>query len=151
MLVLARRINVPDFASVVSVNDRGIPRYWACAWVFYLPAFEARSTLQKKLRDVDHLYNHADSNWGEGYLDQALSQFSVPVLCDILEGYFVAIQNSGDLNSSSELRWQTGLHFVLDTCRRIARDNTETDSMAELKARLRTLEFQTGHLYIGNP
>lgn len=149
MLVKIRRIIAPTFASVILVNECGSPRYWAAVWASYLPAELSKATLIRKLRTIDRLYNYTDQYWRNGHLDDALSNFNIPMLFDVIEGYFLEIQNSGNLNTATEEAWQTGLQFVIDICRRITRNQSGAERIADFEARFRTLEFQSAHLYIG--
>jgi hypothetical protein len=44
----------------VLVDAAGIPRYWSSVWTLMLGPQLAESTLEKKLRYIDHLYQHTD-------------------------------------------------------------------------------------------
>ncbi|KRB81050.1 site-specific integrase [Noviherbaspirillum sp. Root189] len=94
------------------VDEYGLPRYWASVWSAMSAAHLADSTHLKKLRHIEHLYQHADLLLGWAALDDALGTLNDDVLATILESWFVSIRNQPRTTEGDEKRWQTGLGFV---------------------------------------
>lgn len=94
------------------VDHRLVPRYWGTVWSILTLNDVAPSTRVKRLRYLDSLYEHADSQFGLGALDDALGNVNKSLLAQILETWFITIVNRPVRVASDAARWQTGLEFA---------------------------------------
>jgi len=101
-LVMARTSDIPyhlleatyqQYLRQASLHDSGAARAWS--------------------PNIETLYLHAENLYGYGSLDDALATLNETALADILESWFVSILNRGSVTDSDEIRWQTGLSFVV--------------------------------------
>jgi integrase len=127
----------------VLVDEFGLPRYWVAVWSIFHGGGLARSTLQEKLKHIEHLYQHAD-NIG-GVLDDSLGVLDFNALSAILESFFASLRNVPIPTNTGLARWNTAFHFVKDTCERLERDPEMANRMADIRDRIGRLD----RLYLG--
>lgn len=149
MLVHLRNLTPPLPCGPALVDDIGLPRFWAAVWASYLPADLAPATVAKKLGQLERLYQHADALLGPGGLDNALVDFDITVLCDVLEGFFFSIKNAVSITAGSENCWQTALQFVSENLQRRSRNCAEPNRLEEFRHKLKVLELTHAKLHIG--
>lgn len=83
-----------------------------------------------------------------GSLDDAIGQVNAEILGEILEAYFVSLQNK-PVNQSTHAKWQTAFAFVQDTILRLSKSNLPTQHLHQIEARIRRLENLYQQLRIG--
>ncbi|MDR3723844.1 MAG: site-specific integrase [Terracidiphilus sp.] len=149
--LLVRTLNIvpPHLRDPILVDDHGLLRFWAAAWVSLLSADLAPATVAKKLGQLEGFYQQADLLLGPGGVDNALADFDVNALSDALEGYFHSIRNSPIITSASEERWQLAIQFVCDNIQRISRGCQQSERRAEFHERMREIELSHSNLHIG--
>lgn len=108
----------------------------------------AESTLEKKLRYIDNLYQHADAIHGTSALDNALSDFDESALSDILESWFIFIRNRPVVTGSDEKRWQTGITFVTSIVTWLSKSVVPDDHLRKIEQRLHRLSTLYGQLHV---
>jgi integrase len=127
----------------VLVDEFGLPRYWVAVWSIFHGGGLAPSTLQEKLKHIEHLYQHAD-NIG-GVLDDSLGALDFNALSAILESFFASLRNVPIPTNTGLARWNTVFHFVRDSCERLERDPEMANRMADIRDRIGRLD----RLYLG--
>ena len=126
----------------------GLPRYWAAVWSLLEGSSLARSSLTKKLRQIESLYAHTDLVFGPSFLDDALGTVNDALLSDMLESWFISIKNQSDIGPSDEARWRAGLSFVVCIITRLSKANLPTERLRRLEARLHRLSHLYGQLHV---
>ena len=132
----------------VLVDEHQIPRFWATIWAVMSNFDLAHSTQMKKLRHIETLYLHAENLYGYGSLDDALAKLNETALADILESWFVSILNRGLVTDSDEIRWQTGLSFVVSIVTWLSKSTIPNERLRQIEARLHRLSHLYGLLHI---
>lgn len=126
----------------------GLPRYWAAVWSLLEGSSLARSSLTKKLRQIESLYAHTDLVFGPSFLDDALGTVNDALLSDMLESWFISIKNQSDIGPSDEARWRAGLSFVVCIITRLSKANLPTERLRRMEARLHRLSHLYGQLHV---
>ncbi|HDS1227070.1 TPA: site-specific integrase [Stenotrophomonas maltophilia] len=108
----------------------------------------ARSSLTKKLRQIESLYAHTDLVFGQSFLDDALGTVNDALLSDMLESWFISIKNQSDIGPSDEARWRAGLSFVVCIITRLSKANLPTERLRRMEARLHRLSHLYGQLHV---
>lgn len=129
----------PALRGPILVDSMGLPRFWAVIWSFFKHADLANSSKGKQLRYVENLYDFADQLKGYGSLDNAIAEVNIETLGEILEAYFISIQNRPVVNVSSQIKWQTAFQFVQDTVLRLSKSNLKTIGLHEIERKLNKL------------
>lgn len=70
-------------------------------------------------------------------------------LGEILEAYFISIQNRPVVNVSSQIKWQTAFKFVQDTVLRLSKSNLKINELHEIERKLNKLTILYQQLRIG--
>lgn len=139
----------PALRGPMLVDSMGLPRFWVSIWSFYQLADLANSSKEKQLRYVENLYEFADNLKGYGTLDNIIAEVDLETLGEILESYFVSIQNQTIVNSSSQLKWQIAYQFVRDSLLRLSKGNFPIKKLHEIEKRLNKLNMLYKQLRIG--
>lgn len=126
----------------------GLPRYWAAVWSLLEGSSLARSSLTKKLRQIESLYAHTDLVFGPSFLDNALGTVNDALLSDMLESWFISIKNQSDIGPSDEARWRAGLSFVVCIITRLSKANLPTERLRKMEVRLHRLSHLYGQLHV---
>lgn len=126
----------------------GLPRYWAAVWSLLEGSSLARSSLTKKLRQIESLYAHTDLAFGPSFLDDALGTVNDALLSDMLESWFISIKNQSDIGPSDEARWRAGLSFVVCIITRLSKANLPTERLRKMEVRLHRLSHLYGQLHV---
>ncbi len=139
----------PALRGPMLADSMGLPRYWASIWAFYKHSDLANSSKEKQLRYIERFYEFADQLKGYGTLDDALAEVDLETLGEILEAYFVAIQNMPIAKESSQLNWRTVFQFVQDTVLRLSKGNLPITRLHEIETKLNKLTLLYQQLRIG--
>jgi integrase len=139
----------PVLCGPMLVDSMSLPRYWASIWSFFNHADLANSSKGKQLRYVENLYEFADQLKGYGTLDNVIAAVDINTIGEILEAYFVSIQNQPIVNFSTQLKWQTGFQFVQDTVLRLSKSNMKINELHEIEKKLNKLTILYQQLRIG--
>jgi len=131
----------PQLYGPILVDSMGLPRYWATIWSAFNSADLASTTREKQMRYIEGLYSFADSLKGCGFLDAAIARVDLAKIGEILEAYFVSIQNQPVINSSAHAKWQTAFEFIRLTLLRLSKGNSSFNELRELEARLNRLNL----------
>lgn len=126
----------------------GLPRYWAAVWSMLEGSSLARSSLTKKLRQIESLYAHTDLVFGPSFLDNALGTVNDALLSDMLDSWFISIKNQSDIGPSDEARWRAGLSFVVCIITRLSKANLPTERLRKMEVRLHRLSHLYGQLHV---
>ena len=111
----------------------------------------AEATRTKKLRYIERLYLHADQLYGPGALDDALSCVNHVVLAEIMESWFVTILNQPETTHADELRWKTGLGFVVNIITWLSKSRPADKELRLVEKRIHQLNLLYGQLHIRRP
>lgn len=125
----------------ILVDSLGLPRFWVTIWSFYASADLASSSKVKQLRYVENLYEFADQLNGPGSLDDAIATVNIKILGEILEAYFVTIQNQSVVNKSSQTKWMTAFQFVRDIVLRLSKSDLPLKQIHVIEARVNKLNM----------
>lgn len=125
----------------ILVDPMGLPRYWATIWAVYNPVDLANATREKQMRYIEALYSFADSLKGCGLLDAAIAEVDLSIIGEILEAYFISIQNQPLVNGSAQAKWHTAFEFIRVTLLRLSKSNSSLDELRELEGRLNRLNL----------
>lgn len=136
-----------DLRGPVLVDAHGLPRYWALVWSTLSTAQLADSTLVKKLRCVESLYQHADDLRGSSSLDDALGTLDDEALSQILESWFVSIRNQASGSKNDEVIWQTGSAFVFSIVAWLSKSGSDERTL-QIERRLHRLKTLYGQLHV---
>lgn len=140
---MLKQITLADIPSKLNgpilIDSLGLPRYWATIWSLYNSADLATSTRQKQMLYIEDLYQFADSLWGSGFLDKAITRVDLASIGELLEAYFVSIQNQSTLNSSAHMKWHTAFEFIRLTILRLSKGNNPASELKELEAKVNRL------------
>jgi hypothetical protein len=131
----------------VHLDRHGLPRYWATVWSTASAGQLAASAHQKKLRYIDNLYAHPESLCGVGALYDALGSLDDATLAEILESWFVSIQNQPKTFGGDETRWQTGFRFVSSIVTRISKSDANSH-LQPIQSRLQQLSILCSQLHV---
>jgi len=134
--------------SALLVDHCGLPRYWSTVWMSISLSALADTTRTKKLRHIERLYRHADQLRGQGALDDALSAVDHVALAEILESWFVTIINQPETTRADELRWKTGLEFVVNIITWISKSRPFDTELRLVEKRIHQLNLLYGQLHI---
>lgn len=137
--------------SALLVDHCHLPRYWSIVWAVMNLGALADTTRIKKLRHIERLYHHADQLRGPGALDDALSAIDHVALAEILESWFVSIHNQSEITGTDELRWKTGLEFVVNTITWLTKSQPAAKKLPAVEQRLHQLNLLYGQLHIRQP
>lgn len=149
MLVNLRSLTPPSLSGPTLVDGLGLPRFWAAVWASFMPTDLAPATVGKELGQLERFYQHADALLGPGGLDNALADFDVESLRNVLEGYFLSIRNSSSITGASEECWQVAIQFVLQNSERRSRNCSDPNRLLDFKDKLRDLKLIRSQLHIG--
>lgn len=130
------------------VDGNGLPRFWSIVWSVYASANLADSSKLKQLGYLEYFYRFVDELKGSGALDDAIGAVDLELLGEMLEAFFVSLQNSS-INTNTLPRWQTAFTFVLDTTLRLRRSSVPAQGLRQIEARIRRLESLYSSLRIG--
>lgn len=133
---------LPNRAPVL-VDTQMLPRYWASVWSLLHGGGLAPSTLARKLRHIEALYEHAEQVGIS--LDDAIAALDFHAVGNVLEAFFVSQRNVQNPSSQALARWNTAFHFVRDLCDRIARDPAVGRRLDDVRERISSLD----KLYLG--
>ena len=125
----------------ILVDSLGLPRFWVTVWSFYALADLASSSKVKQLRYVENLYEFADQLNGPGSLDDAIATVNIKILGEILEAYFVTIQNQSVVNKSSQTKWMTAFQFVRDIVLRLTNSDLPLKQIHLIEAKVNKLNM----------
>lgn len=134
--------------SALLVDQCNLPRYWSTVWSVMNLSALADTTRVKKLRHIERLYCHADQLRGPGALDDALGAIDHVALAEILESWFVTIHNQPEITGTDELRWKTGLEFVVNTITLLSKSQPANRKLPAIEQRLHQLNLLYGQLHI---
>lgn len=123
-------------------------RYWAAVWSVLEGSSLSRSSLTKKLRQIESLYAHTDLVFGPNFLDDALGTVNDALLSDMLESWFISIKNQADVGPSDEARWKAGLSFVVFIITRLSKASLPTERLRQMEVRLHRLSQLYGQLHV---
>jgi integrase len=129
--------------SPVLVDTNQLPRYWVTVWSTLTSADAAPATQSKKLRGIENLYQHVDTLYGCGALDDALGRLDEQRLAAMLESWFITIRNRPNVTDADETRWQTGLTYVTSIVTWLSSSTIPNKRLHHIEARLHRLS----HLY----
>jgi integrase len=150
MLMLLKHPNIPDkLHGKILVDRNGIPRYWAAIYSTFFLSHLAQSTLDRKLRFIDQLYEFSEITFHGSRLEEAISNIDVNVLGNICESYFISILNNEHNSEIAESKWQVAFDFVKDTTLLISKGNIPTDRLNALVIRFEELSRLYAQLKIG--
>ena len=136
--------SVPNaLRSPVLLDTNQMPRYWATVWSALTSTDAAPATLSKKLRAIESMYQHVDTLYGCGALDDALGRLDEQRLASGLESWFITIRNRPNVTDADETRWQTGLTFVTAIVTWLSSSTIPNERLQHIEARLHRLS----HLY----
>ncbi|MGX8882985.1 tyrosine-type recombinase/integrase [Methylovorus sp. SPW-M1] len=142
---MLKRLDHPDIPLQVHgpilVDPMGLPRYWATIWSVFSPVDLANTTREKHMRYIEALYSFADSLKGCGLLDAAIAEVDLSFIGEILEAYFISIQNQPLVNGSDQAKWHTAFEFLRVTLLRLSKSNSSLDELRELETRLNRLNL----------
>lgn len=127
----------------VLVDAHKLPRYWSSVWSIYHEGGLAESTHRQKLRDIEALYNHAESI--NKNLDDSLALQDLEALGIVLESFFVKLRNTNSSGFTATRRWNNTFHFVRNTCERLEKDPSRKKMLGTIEANIRRLD----NLYLG--
>lgn len=131
----------PQLLGPTLVDSVGLPRYWATIWAAFSSADLAATTKEKQLRYIEALYSFADSLKGNGLLDTAIAKVDLTTIGEILEAYFISIQNQPIVNSNAQAKWHTAFEFVKLTLLRLSKSNSPLNQLQELEVKLNRLNL----------
>lgn len=127
----------------VLVDDSGLPRFWAAAWMLIHGSRFATSTQRKKLGHIESLYRHSETLGGN--LDDVFAELDLDRLGAILESFFIALRGLPEPTSTAAFRWDTAFHFARDTCLWLEKNPAVGKKMDAVEERMRRLD----NLYLG--
>jgi integrase len=104
----------------ILINDYGLPRYWVVVWCCFLTNGLKHSTKSKELRYIDDLYKFSEKLYGIGYLDKILTNGDIDNIGNLLESFYISLQNEEKLNNSIIKKWKSCVDFVQDIVRYIS-------------------------------
>lgn len=133
---IPRSLNGP-----ILTDSLGLPRFWVAVWSLYNSADLANSSKIKELRYVEAFYEFSDQLKGVGSLDDAISTINIEILGEMLEAYFIAIQNQSNVNKSSQVKWHTAFQFVRDIVLRLSKSDLPLKQIQIIEARLNKLNL----------
>jgi integrase len=105
--------------------------------------------MDKKLRYIGRLYQCGDELLGDGGLDDALADFDLDTLVDVLESHYLAIRYHPPITPASEESWQAAINFVIEICGNLTRGAKNKGELDALKSKLMSLELLHSHLHVG--
>ena len=126
-----------------------IPRYWGTIWALYSTSGLSFSTKLKKLRYLEELYQFTDNMKDIGSLDDAIASVDIKILGEMLEAYFISIQNRQAISENSQKKWLTAIQFIKEIITRLSKSNLPLDKIREIEIRLQRLNNLYQQLRIG--
>ncbi len=133
----------------VALDHLNLPRYWSTIWSFYRSSELADSSLLKQLGYLDGFYCFSDDIEYPGVLDDAIANIDIKVLGQLLEAYFIHLQNKQPINDATCKKWETAFRFLKDSLFWISKNAQSYQSFFETEAKIRSLETLYGQLRIG--
>lgn len=125
----------------VLIDSMGLPRFWITVWSLYKSSDLANSSKIKQFRHLEAFYEFSDQLKGSGSLDEAIASINIEMLGEILEAYFIGIQNRSIVNKSSQLKWQTAFQFVRDIVLRLSKSDLPLKKIHLIEAKLNKLSM----------
>jgi integrase len=125
----------------VLIDSLGLPRFWITVWSLFNSSDLANSSKVKQFRYLEAFYEFSDQLKGSGSLDDAIASINIELLGEILEAYFIAIQNQSSVNKSSEHKWQAAFQFVRDIVLRLSKSDLPLKKIHMIEARLNKLNM----------
>ncbi|OAI14669.1 hypothetical protein A1359_10255 [Methylomonas lenta] len=98
----------------ILTDSVGLPRYWVVVWSSFAIHNLAHSSETKTLRYIDAFYVFSEELCGLGYLDKILANLDISKIGELLEAYFISLQNLDEINSSISNKWDYCVAFVQD-------------------------------------
>lgn len=142
---MLKQITLADIPSKlhgpILIDSLGLPRYWATIWSLYNTADLATSTRQKQMLYIEGIYQFADSLWGHGFLDMAITKVDIGSIGELLEAYFISIQNQPTINSSAHAKWHSAFEFIRLTLLRLSKGSNSFSELKALEARVNRLNL----------
>ena len=148
-LCQASRAQLPSFlAGPYLVHPRtSTPRYWATIYALRNWSGNAQSTIRKKLRAIERLYNFAMELYGYDVLDRFIASLATDELDRTLEAYFIAERNRAARSGADINRaWRTTRDFILETLQDLSHTSNDKAKLHELSSHIKRWELRYRNL-----
>lgn len=138
----------PALRGIVSVNSRGLPRFFATIWSDALNSWEA-STRRRHLAALDRLYQAVEEQSGVDCLDRLIADANCDALEDCLVGFLAQLRNEASIyRSDNTPTWTTAVEFVKEMLQQAQKGAGPRTN--EIAAKILRLETYYGQL-VPNP
>jgi len=131
------------------IETTGLPRFWITVWAFYSMKDLADASKIKQLRYIEQFYTFSEQLKGSGKLDNAIKDVDLEILGEILEAYFLKLQNQPVLNRSTQIKWQAAFLFIQDTILRLTKSNFPSAKIHSIESHLNRLNLLYQQLRLG--
>ncbi|CDM63118.1 MULTISPECIES: tyrosine-type recombinase/integrase [Rhizobium] len=129
----------PTLRGMASVDQHGIPRFWATIWIDVLKPTMESSTRRKHLTALDRLYEACNRQRGRDCLDRLIAEADADGLENVLLGFLAQLRNEAIITGFDKAStWTSAVSFVIDMLRYTG--NSLGARAAEMEAKLLRLE-----------
>ncbi|WSH69483.1 hypothetical protein U8Q05_38600 (plasmid) [Rhizobium ruizarguesonis] len=108
----------PTLRGVASVDQHGIPRFWATIWIDILKPTLGPSTRRQHLTALDRLYEACHRQHGRDCLDRLIAEADADGLENVLLGFLAQLRNEAVITGFDKAStWTSAVSFVIGMLR----------------------------------